>query len=108
MTGTKRAALVAMGTALPIELVNFFVCMPPLDVGIADDAPWYTKLLGYEWVVLHWPGIRLGNGIDAYYKAYAFDVCLWFFSGWLETAVLIIALVLGVRWLGRVRSQESA
>ena len=97
----KIAVLVALGVAFPVELVNFVVFMPPLDVGIPDDAPWYAKLLGLQWALLHYPGLRLTSLLDPFYKAYPLDVLTWFLSGYIETALIIIACILVFHWFRR-------
>ena len=112
MARTKRAVLVALGMAIPIEVVNFFVFMPPLDVGIPDDSPWYTKLLGLQWAALHYPGLQVASLIDPYFKAFPVDVFTWFLSGYVDTVLVTLGVVLAVvrirRLRGGTRSQETA
>ena len=109
MTGFKKAVLRALGAALPVELVNFFVFMPPIDVGIPDDASWFTKLLFSQWAVLHYPGLRLTSLLDPYGKA--FPPFFWLLGGYVDTSLLILACILGFqgwrRFIGR-RSREPA
>ena len=92
----KHAIRVGLVVAVPVELVNFFVFMPPLDVGIADDASWFTKLLFYQWVVFHYPAVQLTSMLDPFGKAY--PTAVWMLGGYLETALLIFACVLGRYW----------
>jgi hypothetical protein len=102
MTRAKKVLLVVMKVTLPVELVNFFLFMPPLDVGLPENAPWYSKLLFYQWGALHFPGIHLMNGIDPYYKVLPLDLFVWFLSGYIETALLILGVYL---LAGRIRRQ---
>jgi hypothetical protein len=95
----KKAVLRALGAALPVELVNFFVFMPPIDVGIPDDAPFYTKLLGFQWAVLHYPGLRLTSQLDPYGKA--FPPFFWLLGGYVDTALLILACILAFHGMRR-------
>jgi hypothetical protein len=105
MTGLKKAILTALGAALPVELVNFFVFMYPLDVGIPDDAPLYAKLLGIQWVVLHFPAFWLTSRLDPSGKV--FPPFFWFFAGYADTALLILACILGLQGLRRFTGRRT-
>jgi len=53
----KRPILLALVAAIPIETANLYYAMPPIDVGLSDDAPWTAKVICGEWVCMHLPGL---------------------------------------------------
>jgi hypothetical protein len=94
----KSAVLWALLTAIPVELVNFWLAMPPLDVGLAPDAPWYANVLAGEWVILHLPGLRLASSIGMLdFGGPGLFILLA--SGYLDTALLIAIGIHCFRWL---------
>jgi len=86
----KRALL----WAVAIEATNLFFLSFPLE-GYSPDTPWYWKALGYQWLVLHYPGLLLLNHLPE--TAASFYLAL-FITGYLDTALLL----LGIYWLQRV------
>ncbi len=103
----KRIALISLAAAVPVELVNFFVFMVPLDVGIQDNATWYTKLLGIQWVLLHFPGLHLTSLMAPHSNFIAADIFIWFLSGYIDTALVIFACVSAMRWLRRFIDERT-
>ena len=98
----RRPIKIALITAAPIALLN----LPPtfaIDVGLAPDANWFDRFIADEWVVIHWPGLWLTR-FDPYYNHFSFDVFLVFLSGYVEWAMLLIAVfycLSGIRRLAR-------
>lgn len=94
----KRAILKALGIAFPIEIVNFFVFMPAIDVGLPEGAPWYIQLIGWQWAVLHWPVMKLTSWLDPF-DSHHIDWLLWLIGGYIDTFLILSVCILGVRWL---------
>jgi hypothetical protein len=94
----KPVLLWGLIEAIPIELANFYLAMPPLDVGLAPNAPWYASLMAFEWVILHWPGLRLSNWIEQM-GFQGFEFVILFASGYIDTVLLIVASIFGFRFI---------
>jgi hypothetical protein len=106
MTTMKRSVVTALIVALPVELVNFFVFPFPIDVGLPDNAGWFEKFIGLQWVILHWPGLWLTSRLDPYEHLHLlFPVLL--LSGYLDTALLFIAGIYTFRVLHRLRKHSA-
>jgi len=101
---TKSALLWGLFAAIPVEVVNFFLLAYPIDVGIPDDASWFVKVKGFQWLILHWPGLIASNWFDGAGME-AIGVTVIFLSGYIDTALLIIVGIFFVRWIRRGRSQ---
>jgi hypothetical protein len=108
VTRIKTMIGIALIVAIPVELVNFFFFAFPIDVGLAPDAPWYSQLLGAEWVLLHLAGLRLTGWLDPYGASPRLDYFAWFLSGYAGTALLLIAGILTFRWIRRLAGKPSA
>jgi hypothetical protein len=89
----------ALVAAIMIEALNLKFVVVPIDVGLPDDAPLYAKLLAAQWVYLHYLGLLLTSPFSssAIFKRLFYPVL--FVSGYLETALLLIAGVLIFRWI---------
>jgi hypothetical protein len=101
MSGLKKSIVITAVVAIPVELVNFFFFAFPIDVGLTPDAPWYSQLLGAEWVLLHLAGLRMTSRLDPYGKAPRVDYFVWFLSGYAGTALLLLAGITLIRALRR-------
>jgi hypothetical protein len=55
-----KVAQIALVVAIPIEIANFFLAGFPLDTGFEPVDPWYAKVIGYQWLVLHFSGRAVG------------------------------------------------
>ncbi len=98
----KKSLILALLVALPIEVVNARPTFP-IDVGLPDNASWLRVFLALEWLFLHAPGLRL-NELDPYFHNGSLDVAEVVFSGYVDTALLILAGIWtyrGIRWLIR-------
>lgn len=85
----KRRIAMAFGFAFPFEVVNFFLLMPPLDVGYPTGTSWSIELLGAQWAVFHWIGLRASDLLQgSRYSALGFPIV--FACGYLETVVLLM------------------
>jgi hypothetical protein len=98
---------IALVATIPVELVNLFFFTFPIDVGLAPDAPWYSQVLGAEWVLLHLAGLRVTSWLDPYAASPRFDYFVWFLSGYACTALLLIAGILMFRWVRRLAGKRS-
>jgi hypothetical protein len=108
MSALKKRILIAALVAIPLELVNFFFFAFPIDVGLSDDAPWYTQALGAEWVLLHLPGLRLTSWLDPYPSSPNLERAVWMLSGYVDTVLVLVAGILVVWGLKRWRAKRSA
>jgi hypothetical protein len=103
----------ALLVAIPLEVVNLLLAGFPLDTGFAASTHWYHKVIAYQWLFLHCPGvlllIRLSN---AGYETLSLRWIDWpslqrlvlFVSGYLDTVLLILAVNFGFRRLFRHRT----
>jgi hypothetical protein len=84
----KSALLWGFVVAIPFELANFWLAMPPIDVGFAANTRWYEYLLAGEWIILHLPGLLLQGWFEQWGFG-RYDAFLLFAIGYLDTALLI-------------------
>jgi len=87
--------------ALAIELVNFFFLMPPLDVDWPPNMPFWTPVIGVQFLVLHMPGMILLGGMGDAFGFRGSVLVELFVSGYLTTVLLIVALTLVFQRLKR-------
>ena len=89
MTGMKKSIVIALLTALPIEIANMFFCRGPIELGLPVDAGLFKQLVLAEWVILHFPAFWLFEWIDRSghlsLAAPAFFLC-----GYFDAALLIL------------------
>ena len=92
----KSPIKIALLAALAVEAVNLRAF--PIDVGYPPDTPWYINLIGDQWVILHLAGLRLMHWFDTVgFKGH--EGIALFLGGYIETALLLIAIILGFQWL---------
>jgi len=87
-----KIALFSLVGALPAEAVNFWIFTPPIDVGLPPDAPWYEKLIAFQWVVFHLPGMYLSDWLTGH------DGLVIFVCGYLDTAVFLALATILFKW----------
>jgi len=101
---------IALVVAIPIEVANFLLAGFPLDTGFEPADPLYDKVIGYQWLVLHFPGVMLvawldGTGFGKWLVARIkwmsltnlYNLVL-FVSGYLDTILLTLGCMLAFRW----------
>jgi len=98
MNSPLKLALLA---ALPIEAANLRWAGFPLE-GLPDRTSWVVKVVAYQWLFLHYPGMLLlfhlsESRMDRQALS-RIETPLLFVNGYCETVLLIVAIVLGVRW----------
>lgn len=105
-----KFAKIALAVAIPIEIANFFLAGFPLDTGFEPADPWYDKVIGYQWLVLHFPGVMLVGWLDrtglgkwlvARIKWMSLETLyhlVLFVSGYFDTILLVLAGLLAFRW----------
>lgn len=112
----KRLIGIALLAALAVEAINFWFLIPPIDVGYAPGTPWYVSLIGFQWSILHFPGLYLLDSLervsgcrqpDIVMACRQVDTWVLFVSGYLSTALLAVAAVLGFRWISQSARKNS-
>jgi hypothetical protein len=93
----RLALIFALLVAIPVDALNFWVFPYPIDVGLPDDATLLEKLIGAQWVILHWPGLYLSDWFDSTSSPTWRTDFVLFVSGYFDTVLLIIAFF-GVFW----------
>ncbi|MGA7523807.1 MAG: hypothetical protein WBW84_15255 [Acidobacteriaceae bacterium] len=111
----KRKAGIAALVSLAIELVNWFVFPFPIDIGYPPGTPWYWQVIGFQWVALHYIGLRSSdwiekiagchqrNGRDVVMGCRSVDTVWFFMGGYLTTLVVVLIVMFGFRQLFRLR-----
>ena len=92
----KIAGIVAL-IAVPVELVNGVYCAFPIDVGY-ENPTWFQQVTGAEWVLLHYPGLRLLTPLESH----GLGQLEWpaiLVSGYLDTFLLAFLAILLFRWI---------
>ena len=118
----KLKAGMALLVSLAIELVNWFVFPFPIDVGYPPGTPWYWQAVGFQWVALHYVGLRSSdwiekvagchqrNGHDVVMGCKSVDIAWLFAGGYLTTLLVVLTVMLGfqqfLRLRGRLREQR--
>ena len=93
----KSPLVVALIAALPIETANFWLAAFPIDTELPPDTDWSLKVIGYQWLCLHSPGLLLGSYLVGS-RFEKFIMPFAFASGYLDTALLIALGVWAFRW----------
>ena len=60
----KIAAILAV-IAVPVEWFNYRYLAFPIDVGY-ENPTWFQQVTGTEWVLLHFPGLRLLGPLESH------------------------------------------
>lgn len=97
----RKIALISLAAAIPAEAVNFWLFPFPIDVGLPDDATWYEKLIGFQWVILHLPGLYLTRWLTGH-PSFVIFVC-----GYLDTALLFTAASFCFNWIFHLARRNS-
>ena len=92
--------------AIPIEVANVFLKDSSIDLRISFGAISLDKLLSDEYQFLHWPGIYFSNWLEGigFSRVGLLAVVA---SGYLDTVILLIAVIFIFRALPRRRSRRS-
>ena len=104
---------IALLAALAIEAVNFFVLIPPIDVGYLPGTAWYIKFVGIQWSILHAAGFftlswfeRLAGCRQLWVimACRRVDMVVLFASGYLTTVLLLIPVIFGFQRILRQKA----
>lgn len=98
--------VISLLLALPLEGVNFLFGGLALDPGNIHELPWYKQVIGFEWGVLHAPGILAADWISRAGVA-GHDGLVVLIAGYLVTAVLIAVFLAGVERLRRTNLKSE-
>jgi hypothetical protein len=114
-----KTAKIAFVVAIPIEIANFFMASFPLDTGFAPADPWYDKVIGYQWLVLHFPGVALVGWLDdpgfgkwlvariKWMRLGTLYESIFFLWGYIDTVLLALAVILAFRcWVCRLERRH--
>lgn len=105
-------AVIVVLAAFVIESINFFFLFFPLDVGLPPNSPWYIQVIGFQWVVLHFPGLYFldwfekifgCNRLNAVMGCRRVDSVVIFVGGYLATVLLAFAVTYGFQWILRLQ-----
>jgi hypothetical protein len=92
---------------MPLEVANFFLAGFPLDTGFDTAATWFEKV-GYQWLVLHSPGVWLIVRLfDKGVRIEKFSDIVLFVSGYLDTVLLILIGIAVLRCFRHLASKSS-
>jgi hypothetical protein len=105
MAAVRSPIKLALIGALLIEALNLRFCAFPMDVGLAANIPWYTRLLADQWLLLHLPGVVSLGWLDRL-GLQRFDTFVLFVSGYLETVLLLIAGIVLWQWIREVSTRH--
>src|SRR6266567_6429105 len=95
---------IALLAALAIEAVNYLLLAPPIDVGYPPGTAWYIQFIGLQWVILHAAGLFTLGWIERVVGCHQLnvvmgcrqvDIIVLLVSGYLTTALLLIAVTFG-------------
>jgi hypothetical protein len=101
MKSSIRFVLIfAFLAAIPIEAINFFAFPYPVDVGLPENASWLVKLVGYQWIFLHFPGFYVADWFEnrGFRQLGYFSIL---FCGYIETSLMLIAGIFTFQWFHR-------
>lgn len=107
MAKMKSPVKMALITAFPLEALNLWVCPFPIDVGYLPNVPWYVNVRGALWVLPHVSGLRLADWLGSRGFPGHFNLAM-FISGYLNTALFLILVFIGFRWLLELARKPSA
>jgi hypothetical protein len=93
--------------AMLIEALNLKLFAFPMDVGLAANLPWYTRLLADQWLLLHLSGV-VSLGLLKRLGLQRLAPFVLFVSGYVETASLLVAGVVFCQWIGDVSRRHFA
>lgn len=96
----RKPACAGLTAPLPVELLNYLFCGCPLDVGIPRTLR-SGRVLRKQWFVLHLPGLLLTTRLDPYWKSSQVDRWICFVSGFIDTALVLMILLLAFQILVR-------
>jgi hypothetical protein len=116
MAGMRSRLAIALLAALAIEAANLRFLAPPIDVGYPPGTPWYVSLIGFQWVILHYPGLI---SLDWFERAVGChqnnvvmgcsrtDMVVLFASGYLDTALLFVAMMVGFSLIANLAGRRG-
>lgn len=93
MRSTLKAALLA---AVPLEIVNFFIIGYPTAGGSLTMAS-QNAGIALEWDLLHLPGLIAGDRFLFLREHAPLSSLIFFLAGYIDTAILLAALIWAVR-----------
>jgi hypothetical protein len=101
MVGVRKPIKIALIAALPLEFASVLVAGSNIK-GLPSDAGILERFLYYGVGFMHWPGLLLGPLFKALYgDSLIVLVVQIFVGGYLGWAILIAAILYGVRFLTR-------
>jgi len=89
-----RALKFALIAALPIEVANLLFFGIPLGVGLPSNSHWYSQLLGNLWLYMYLPSMFAKDRLGFLQAQPDFSSFVMFLSGYLATALLLLAAAL--------------
>lgn len=101
-----KAALISALAAIPMEWVNYRYLAFPIDVGY-ENPTWFQQVTGTEWVLLHFPGLKLMMWLDRSGHR-RWESFVLFAGGYIDTALLLFLAILLIRRIARLKRRPTA
>lgn len=92
--------------AMPIEAANIYFRDSSFDAGFSVGGLTLEKLMGYQFKIIHWPGLYASEWVDRIHFPTLGDLVI-VASGYLDTVLLLIAVIFLFRWF-RPRSAKRS
>jgi hypothetical protein len=108
MVGVRKPVKIALIAALPLEFASLGFLAGNFK-GLPSDAGILERILYYGVGFIHWPGRLLGALFKIIYGDSVFVLVVQIFvGGYLGWAILIAAILYGVRFLKRTSAPPQA
>ena len=103
----KRALKIALLIAIPIETLNLWLVLHfPIDVGLPPGTSRWTEYTFAQALLLHYPGLFLLGWVDVHHLSRAILYSGLAVSGYVDTVLLVLAIVLSVMGLRALRPRK--
>ena len=100
-TGPIPAWLLALVLGAPVELILSARFSYPWDKGFDRYTRWWDRALCDLWLVAHWPGLKALPRMESRNWGAGSEMLVVFGSGYLILALMLLAAILGWRWVWR-------
>jgi hypothetical protein len=103
----RRALKIALLIAVPIETLNLWLVLHfPIDVGLPPGTSHWTEYTFAQALLLHYPGLFLMGWVDVHHLSRVILYSGLVVSGYVDTALVVLAMVLSVMGLRALRARK--